>query len=654
MNTTTVHLLRWTIYPWVTSLVGALPPKSVQKTSPGILLNSFYKLYLYYTNLASCIGTSSRRYVASPLPKLSTCIDPPHQNILIASDSPLRIKLADFGLAVKTTGAQLDEREASSWCVGTPDWASPEQKDCFIGPYTGKTDMWSAGCISHYVLTSHIPFLDRDAGNGPGVVEKYNYPSWPRVRREEFYNKVEHSIYDPIVVRGASSAANEFLNCLIVFNPDLRMSALNALSHRWINPTGMDPVELALIRGSEPLVDLFIRGGSPNPSPSRRLLVAAEKGRTEIVRRLLREVVYSRHEPGLQEACELGLQGCHSAVVDELWPHLSMYQRTCMTELHEKIAMFGTPKFLKKVIRYLKDNTQLRQGLNDSVIEVCAYDILFAEMMKAAARHGNIINLKILIKSSPHQEIPGGALLEAAKGGHLKVVKWILGCYRWVFADIGDPGGSLHGNIFSQALTYASSGGHMDVVKYFVPRRIAPNQRAIDKAVANNHTAIFQYFVNALRDIYKLSPEMGFKYIKTEAVGYCDLNTLKWCPNPSSLNENLKTHVGCASRLGHLDVVEWLLEEVPPIGINRAEEMHEGLIEASGAGHIDIVKFLCDKIGCVRIEIPLERAAAGGHVEVLEQLLSRRDKESSLSPALRAAQSSNQFVVLLKLDNLKT
>lgn len=422
----------------------------------------------------------------------------------------------------------------------------------------------------------------------------------------------------------------------------------------------MDPVELALIRGNEPLVDLFIRGRSPNPSPSRRLQVAAEKGRTEIVRRLSREVVYSRHEPGLQEVCELGLQSRHSAVVDEVWSHLSMYQRTCSTELHVKIAMFGTPKFLRKVIRYLKDNTQLRQGLNNSIIEVCAYDILFADMVKAAAGHGNIVNFEILIKSSPHQDIPDRALLEAAKGGHLKVVKRILGCYHWVFADIGGPGSSLDRNIFSQALTYASAGGHIDIVKYFVPQRIAPNQCAIDEAVENKHTAIFQYFVNVLRDIYKLSPEMGFKYIKPEAVGYCDLNTLKWCPNPSSLNETLKTHVGCASRLGHLDVVEWLLEEVPPIGIKRADEMHEGLVEASGAGHVDIVEFLCNKIGHVRIEIPLARAAAGGHVEVLEQLLSRRDDESSLLPALRAAQSSNQFVILLKLeillklDNLQT
>lgn len=566
----------------------------------------------------------------------------------------MRVILADFGLAVKTTGAQLDENETSSWHVGTPDWASPEQRECFSGQYTEKTDMWSFGCIGFYILTTLNPFCDQDAGSAPAVIEKYTYPFWPRVTRKEFCKMSERSARNTIVVRGVSPAANEFLSRLVVYNPDSRMSALQALSHRWINPAGTDPASLALRRGNESLVDLFIRHGSPNPPPSLRLWVAAENGHTETVQQLLEKVVYPKDGTELQKACELGLQGRHSAVVDKLWPQLSVYDRTCSTELNMKIAMFGTPKFLGKVIRYLKDNTQLHPNLNGSVIEECAYDILFANMVKAAARHGNIVNFEILIKSSPRQGIPDEALLEAAKGGHLNAVERILGRYPWVFANIGDPGDSVHGNIFSRALTYASSGGHIDIVKKFVLRRIAPNQRAIDEAVANNHTAIFQHLVNALTKIYKLSPEMVFKYIKTKAVGYCDLDTLKRCPDPSSLNKNLKMHVGCASRLGHLDVVKWLLEKVPPIGKQPAGALQEGLVEASGAGHVDIVEFLCKEIGRVNIEIPLERAAAGGHVEVLELLLSKKSCKSRLSPALRAARISNQYVAELRLDDSQT
>lgn len=553
--------------------------------------------------------------------------------------------------------------------------------------------MWSVGCVVYFSLTSLNPFSDCDQDQDPDVIERYKYSFWPRVSRKEFY---EPSLGHSIVVRGVSCDANRFLRELIVCDPLVRMSARTALKHKWINPTGIEPMGLAVRRGNIQLIELLTSKGAMSPSWPFVLRVAAANGQLKlaeqalwrcqddlgipvieqavvtempglstqpalvgaasngdirIVRLLVKHLEYCGEGYGdrlFQQAVRSALQHKHSEVVDELWPHLSWKYAS---ELSDTIARFGSSTFLRNFVADL--NLKMIPFIGPSATNHCNANVEtfsqgFTAMMTVAAHQGNIDNINILLESRPDIRISCEALYRASEAGHLNVVKRILDYAPWVFSELQVPGTDGE-DVFSELLRNASRHGHLDIVRYLVARCIAPNQKAIDEAVENNHPAVFRHLVHALRHIYKLNATQVFKYIKPEATAYCDLSFLNWHPDRSSLSEHLELHVGIASRLRHLDVVEWLISNVPPRGGDLTGAIQEGLVEASENGHLEIVKFLLNTPVRVNITRPLERAAGGGHIEVLELLLSIRSPRSTLLSALKAAEAHNQAGTELRL-----
>lgn len=72
-------------------------------------------------------------------------------NVLVANDNPIQIKIADFGHSTKISLAN-NELE-----VGTVPFWSPEMASSQT--YNEKTDCWSAGVMIYLLLTKKLPFF---------------------------------------------------------------------------------------------------------------------------------------------------------------------------------------------------------------------------------------------------------------------------------------------------------------------------------------------------------------------------------------------------------------------------------------------------------------------------------------------------------------
>lgn len=92
------------------------------------------------------------------------------QNILFTSstDDDAQLKIIDFGFS------QIrDNMNMMTSMVGTPIYMAPEILQ--NKPYTGKSDLWSVGCILYEILTGFSPFAH--ATSQANLIQMHNY--WP-------------------------------------------------------------------------------------------------------------------------------------------------------------------------------------------------------------------------------------------------------------------------------------------------------------------------------------------------------------------------------------------------------------------------------------------------------------------------------------------
>lgn len=619
---------------------------------------------------------------------------------MIASVSPVRIRLADFGIARDLPGASLIGDDDG---LGTADWAAPEQLDQYSGLYNNKVDMWAVGCVVYYLLTSLNPFSDHDADHDPAIIARHQYYFWPRLRRRDFYHTDERSPGYAITVRGASAAANRFLRELIVRNPHTRLSSFDALCHPWINPTRMCPVGLALIRGNEPLAQLHMDHDiTVHPSPTFILRVAAAHGHVTLVCRAigycdkrgtavfengvgadiqglrtepalvgaagngnvqivkllsatLHYATVSERERVLRLALDRALRGGHSEVVKILWRLVSDVYRVYSEELNKLIARFGTSAFLDSVYLYLHGKTSFSEtesAPGEFLLGMPASQLHIESMLLAATHEGNIDNMRTLAHcafgtSGPPPSISVKILFKAAEAGHLTIVEGISALLR----SYSGPPTKLDPNLeFPTALTIAAKNGHINVVRFFLKEVIVPDIAALDGAAINNHNRVFRLLVTALLQIYGWTAQRVITSIDSRAIPHCGINLLASHPDRVSLSAALELHVGAAARLGHLDVVQWLLENVPTRGRNLSDAVSEGLVGAAEQGHVDIVRCLGSWRGeTVNVTRALKRAAAAGHMDVLEVLLTCGPTQEAVMAALRAAGAAEQMGAEMRL-----
>lgn len=124
------------------------------------------------------------------------------------------IKIADMGLSKENVNTKLES------FVGTPQYIAPE---IIVGKvrhqaYTNKVDMWSLGVILYILLRGRQPFRpDRDD-------------------RKDLAKQIldcDFSLTDGVWDK-ISSEAKELIQKLLVYDPNKRLSASEALKHPWL------------------------------------------------------------------------------------------------------------------------------------------------------------------------------------------------------------------------------------------------------------------------------------------------------------------------------------------------------------------------------------------------------------------------------------
>eukprot|EP00898_Chlorokybus_atmophyticus_P006787 jgi/Chlat1/7109/Chrsp57S06734 len=136
------------------------------------------------------------------------------ENLLLENNEPdSRVKIADFGLSKFFINGDV----LQTLC-GSPQYVAPEVLDAGVNQscYTPAVDMWSIGVILYILLSGFSPFDDE---SDPVLFQK--------IRRGDY------SMSDPVWDK-ISLDAKEVVAALLTVDPELRLTAREALSLPWV------------------------------------------------------------------------------------------------------------------------------------------------------------------------------------------------------------------------------------------------------------------------------------------------------------------------------------------------------------------------------------------------------------------------------------
>ena len=181
----------------------------------------------------------------------------------MASKSPIRVKIGDFGLA-KLAGTDTAFRTEG----GTRSYVAPEVGIAISGDtseYTNAVDIWAIGCITHELLTRHPPFR--------GFGELMSYVIRPEPPRKDMLSK------------NISQKGIEFVASTLGYPLERRIAAIEALDSDWlrlevIGAAGLKVAEgLAFPGEPTPISTTAVNGLSPTSSEVRFCSRVANKNR---------------------------------------------------------------------------------------------------------------------------------------------------------------------------------------------------------------------------------------------------------------------------------------------------------------------------------------------------------------------------------------
>lgn len=502
--------------------------------------------------------------------------------------SPLRIKLADFGISKSTQGTSLRSH------VGTLCYQAPEQfgflAQLRIGSsYTTGVDIWALGVIVHQILTSEIPFLQKYERLDSLIssLEQVGAESSPTINFDQLYQYCQDSKFPSEVLRkaGASSVEINFIKRLMAVNPKDRDTAAAALESAWF----FGPEHLA--NQSELLYHQFDLLGAPVTSDTSRQLIT-ETDRTVITNilrfplatdvPLLQRTAASR---GYLEALKILL-----VVTDDP----SSYPGTDNFSL----LLFAAGGNLIAVMKILMNRGV---DIHDTSASQTA--------IHAAAAGGHLDAINLLLDSGGNvnnyarTDRSQTALHAAAAGGHLDAVTLLLD--RGAMVNSSSP--NKHGQSPLQA---AAAGGHTDTVKRLLDRGAFLNWYARTEM---GQTALYAAAAGGHLDVIKLLLKEGAN-VHSYAL---------------TANGQLPLHAAAAS--GHVGAIALLLDRGASVkGYVPTEHGQFALYAAAAGGHCNAIALLLNRGAHVNLYAPTENgqlalhaAAAGGHCEAIALLLKR-------------------------------
>lgn len=128
------------------------------------------------------------------------------ENILLTAAG--KLKLADFGLAVRITTGQM-----VSGLAGSPAYVAPE---VLLGEYSEKVDIWGAGVLLYALLVGALPFH----GNSKDSV-------FESIKQTKLY--FNHGVWESVSVQ-----ARDLVSRMLTRDMHTRPTAAEVLSHPWI------------------------------------------------------------------------------------------------------------------------------------------------------------------------------------------------------------------------------------------------------------------------------------------------------------------------------------------------------------------------------------------------------------------------------------
>ena len=121
------------------------------------------------------------------------------------------LKIIDFG-----TAKIFDKTKKAKAIVGSSYYIAPEVLN---KKYNNECDLWSAGVILYMFIVGHAPF---DGKNDREIMEK--------VKKGNFLKNEERWIK-------ASNEVKDLINKLLIYEPEKRLTAFQALKHPWFKVT---------------------------------------------------------------------------------------------------------------------------------------------------------------------------------------------------------------------------------------------------------------------------------------------------------------------------------------------------------------------------------------------------------------------------------
>lgn len=123
-------------------------------------------------------------------------------------------RLIDFGFAVDKNDMLYKRHGIRSTEFGTPLYMAPEK--LYNKPLEEKSDIWSVGVMTYYMLAGYPPFWHESEQKLFNLIKTCDYE----------YDKQDWSTL--------SKEAKDFVNKLLEPNLKLRMTAAQALEHKWM------------------------------------------------------------------------------------------------------------------------------------------------------------------------------------------------------------------------------------------------------------------------------------------------------------------------------------------------------------------------------------------------------------------------------------
>jgi serine/threonine protein kinase len=132
------------------------------------------------------------------------------ENILVLNSDATSVVIADFGLSVRPTTPTLCEDFCGTWEYSAPELVLRES-------YSEKVDMWALGITMFVCLTGYYPF---DYGTSEDdIIAAIACGDGESVETPD----------------GVSECAMELIRELLANTPERRLSAEEALNHRWFD-----------------------------------------------------------------------------------------------------------------------------------------------------------------------------------------------------------------------------------------------------------------------------------------------------------------------------------------------------------------------------------------------------------------------------------